>query len=91
MLRQTASVQDEFYCNLRPKDTEEERYRIIETTPKLIKSKTKNIDVPSDVYLTSAVMSEVEETLKFTPDLLKSFLELLFVGKDVKLKLASVG
>jgi len=50
MLRQTAaSVLDEFYCNLRPKDTEEKRYRIIETAAKLIKSETKNIDVPSDV------------------------------------------
>ena len=36
-------------------------------------------------------MSDVEEALKFIPDLLKSFLELLFVGKDIKLKLASVG
>ena len=35
-------------------------------------------------------MSDVEEALKFIPDLLKSFLELLFVGKDIKLKLASV-
>ena len=90
--RQTAaSVIDEFYCNPRPKDTEEERYRIIETAAKLIKSEIKNIDVSSDVYPTSAVMSEVEEALKFIPDILKSFLELLFVGKDIKLKLASVG
>ena len=36
-------------------------------------------------------MSDVEEALKFIPDLLKSFLKLLFVGKDIKLKLASVG
>ena len=33
----------------------------------------------------------MEEALKLIPDLLKSFLELLFVGKDIKLKLASVG
>ena len=90
--RQTAaSVIDEFYSNPRPKDTEEERYRIIETAAKLIKSEIKNIDVSSDVYPTSAVMSDVEEALKFIPDILKSFLELLFVGKDIKLKLASVG
>ena len=67
------------------------RYRIIKTATKLIKSEIKNIDVSSDVYPTSAVMSDVEEALKFIPDLLKSFLELLFVGKDIKLKLASVG
>lgn len=90
--RQTAaSVIDEFYCNPRPKDTEEERYRIIETAAKLIKSEIKNVDVSSDVYPTSAVMSDVEEALKFIPDLLKSFHELLFVGKDIKLMLASVG
>ena len=90
--RQTAaSVTDEFYCNPRPKDTEEERCRIIETSAKLIKSEIKNIDVSSDVYPTSAVISDVEEALKLIPDLLKSFLELLFVGKDIKLKLASVG
>ena len=88
--RQTAaSVIDEFYCNPRPKDTEEERQRIIETAAKLIR--IKNIDVSSDVYPTSAVMSDVEEALKFIPDLLKSFLELLFVEKDIKLKLASMG
>ena len=90
--RQTAaSVIDEFYSNPRPKDTEEERYRIIETAAKLIKSEIKNIDVSSDVYPTSAVMSDVEEALKFIPDILKSFHELLFVRKDIKLKLASVG
>ena len=62
--RQTAaSVIDEFYCNPRPKDTEEERNRIIKTTTKLIKSKIKNIDVSSDVYPTSAVMSDVEKHL----------------------------
>ena len=56
---------DDFYCNPRPKDTEEERYRIIETAAKLIKSEIKNIDVSSDVYPMSAVMSDVEEALKF--------------------------
>ena len=81
---------DEFYCNPRPKDTEEERDRIIKTAAKLIKSEIKNIDVSSDVYLRSAVMSDVEEALKLVPDLLKSFLKLLFAGKDIKLKLASV-
>ena len=90
--RQTAaSVIDEFYCNPRPKDTEEERKRIIETAAKLIKREIKNIDVSSNVYPTSAVTSDMEEALKFIPNLLKSFLELLFVGKDIKLKLTSVG
>ena len=67
------------------------RHRIIETAAKLINSEIKNIDVSSNVYPTSAVMSDVEEALEFIPDLLKSFLELLFVGKDIKLMLASVG
>ena len=68
--RQTAaSVIDEFYCHPRPKNTEEDRYRIIETAAKLKKTEIKNIYVSSDVYPTSAVMSHVEEALKFIPDL----------------------
>ena len=41
------------------------RHRIIETAAKLINSEIKNIDVSSDVYPMSAVMSDVEEALKF--------------------------
>lgn len=76
-----ASVIDEFYCNPRPKDTEEDRYRIIKTATKFIKSEIKNIDVSRNVYPISAGMSDMEEALKFIPDLLKSILKLLFVGK----------
>jgi len=66
--RQTAAtVIDEFYCHPRPKNTEEDRYRII--TTKLKKTEIKNIYVSSDVYPTSAVMSHVEKALKFIPDL----------------------
>ena len=39
----------------------------------------------------STEMSDIEEALTFIPNLLQTLLRTLFVGKDVSLKLASIG
>ena len=68
-----------------------EKARIIETVAKLIKSDLKNLDVSSDNYPSSDEMSSTEQALGFIPFHLQLFLRKLFVGKDVNLKLASIG
>ena len=68
-----------------------EKARIIETAAKLIKSVLKNSDVSSDNYLSGDEMSSTEQALGFIPVHLQLFLRKLFVGKDVNLKLASIG
>ena len=54
-------------------------------------SDIKNLDVSSYNFPSSEQMSSIEQNLEFIPDLLRLFLRVLFVGKDVELQIASVG
>lgn len=51
----------------------------------------KKIDVTSENYPSSVEMSSIQSALDFVLDLLELFLRTLFVGKDVDLKVASIG
>jgi len=65
--------------------------RIVETAAKLIKNSIKSLNVSSSNYPSSNEMSSIENAIEFIPKLLQNFLRILFVGKDVDLKLALVG
>lgn len=85
------SVINEFYSKPRQENSDEERKRIIKTAAELIKNDVKSIDASYDVYPSSADMSDIQTALDFVPKILQSFLRTLFVGKDVDLKIASLG
>lgn len=87
-----SSIISEFYCKPKEEFCEAEKARrIVETAAKLLKSDIKNLDISSYNFPSSDQISSIEKNLEFIPDLLRLFLRILFVGKDVELQIASVG
>lgn len=86
-----ASIVQEFYGQPRNEDPQVERSRIVKAAAKLIKSEIKSIDASSDNYPASSEMSSIKEALEYVPGLLQVFLNALLFGKDVRLKVASLG
>lgn len=85
-----ARILYEFHSK-RQKDPEQEKAQIIEAAAQLIKSDIKAIPKSGDMYLSSAEMASSESALKYIPDSLKSFLKSVFTGKELDVKLASIG
>ena len=91
-LRKTvASILHEFHLEPKTEDVQVEESRIIETAAILIKSEIRSKESTDEHYPESADMSSVETALEFVPGLLQTFLRIVFAGKDVNLKLASIG
>lgn len=89
--RSTASKILSDFHNKPPTDDLQEKIQIIETAAKLIKNDIKSIEQSKDVYADYSELSSINKAMEFLPDSLQRFLSLLFFGKDVKNKLASVG
>ena len=89
--RSTAeTILQEFHA--RPKaHPEEEKKHIIKAAAKLIKNDIKMVEPSTENYPPAAEIETEERCLNFVPDSLKLLLEGIFVGKDVGLKLASIG
>ena len=76
----------------RPKaHPEEEKKHIIKAAAKLIKNDIKMVEPSTENYPPAAEIETEERCLNFVPDSLKLLLEEILVGKDVGLKLASIG
>ena len=73
------------------KDHEQEKAQIIKTAALLIKNDIKTIRQSKDGYPSNAEMASSEAALEYIPDCLKTFLKIVFAGKDVDVKLASIG
>ena len=86
-----ASIVHEFYVQPRCHDLKEEESRIVEAAAKLVKREIMSKDVSTENFPESAPMSSVDTALEFVPTVLQTFLRTLFSGKDVSLKLASLG
>ena len=86
-----AAMVHEFYVQPRCDDLKEEELRIVEAAAKLVKSEIMSRDVSTENFPESGEMSSVDTALEFVPALLQTFLKTLFFGKDVNLKLASLG
>lgn len=90
-LRQSASsIIKEFYNEPKENTDEKEKQRIVLTAAKLIKSEIKSMDSNDKSYPCADGISSVERALDFIPDLLKSFLKSILVGKEIDLKVASI-
>ena len=86
-----SSIINEFYSQPKKEDCEAEKTKIIKAAANLIKSDFKKINVTSENFPSSVEMSSIQSALDFVLDLLELFLRTLFVGKDVDLKVASIG
>lgn len=73
------------------RDSEQEKAQIIKTSAQFIKNYIKAIKQYKDVYPSNAEMASSEAALEYIPDCLKTFLKIVFAGKDVDVKLASIG
>ena len=84
-------LRSHFKHNHQDDDEELQKRAIIETAAMLIKSDIKN-SVPSitDRY-PSAEMLQLDSTLAYIPSTLRTLLDLLFVEKDNRRKVASIG
>lgn len=67
------------------------KMRIVETAANLIKSDIRASDVYSEFYPSRDQMSAAHEGINFLPPSLQGFLRVLFIGKDIDVKLASIG
>uniref|UniRef100_UPI00358E9E7E uncharacterized protein n=1 Tax=Myxine glutinosa TaxID=7769 RepID=UPI00358E9E7E len=85
------AILHEFYQEQRKDDSDTEIMRIIRTAAKLIKKDIRSVDTSRDTYPTGEEMSSTEEAMKFIPQSLLAFLQVLFVGQNVDLKVASIG
>ena len=85
-----ASILHDFYEKPRSEDLEEERFKIIETAATLIKNEIKRVDCSKEYFPASSELSS-EKALEFLPALLQTFLQAIVTGKDVQLKIASLG
>ena len=91
-LRKTvASILHEFHLQPKTEDVQVEESRIIQTAARLIESEIRSKESTNEHYPESADMSSVDTALEFVPGLLQTFLRIVFTGKDVNLKLASIG
>ena len=73
------------------KDSKSEVIRIIQTAAKLIRSEIKSIDASGESYPSSEQMANSEMALKYVPETLQEFLQVLFTGKNTEMKRASIG
>ena len=65
------------------KDPEQEKAQITKTAAQLINNDIKTIKQSNDVYPSNAEMASTEAALEYIPDCLKTFLKIVFAGKDV--------
>lgn len=89
--RSAASIINEFYCTPKKNDFDADKLRIIKTAAHLIKSDIKNLNVAGEFYPINEDMASVEQAMEFVPDLLRIFLRTILTGKNIDLKLASIG
>lgn len=81
-------VLQDFYGHAQAADTEKEKMRIIKTAAKLIRDDIKSVMTSHELY--PDMLSE-EENVNFVPESLRLLLGGLFVGKNVRMKTASIG
>ena len=89
-----STVQRPGFCmthSQKHKDPEQEKAQIIKTAAQLFKNDIKTIKQSKDVYPSNAEMASSEAPLVYIPDCLKTFLKIVFAGKDVDVKLVSIG
>ena len=86
-----SSIMFKFYNEQRMKDSKSEVMRIIQTAAKLIRSEIKSIDASCESYPSSEQMTNSEMALKYVPETLQEFLQVLFTGKNTDMKRASIG
>jgi hypothetical protein len=68
-----------------------EKLRTVQATVKLIQDDIKAVETAADVYPAFETFQSEEDCIQFLPETLRVFLEGLFVGKYVKMKVASIG
>ena len=73
------------------KDPEQKNAKKIKTAAQLFKNDIKTIKQTTDVYPSSAEMASSEAAIEYIPDCLKTFLKIVFAGKNIDVKLASIG
>ena len=64
---------------------------IISAAAELLKSNIKCITEDVTECVQTVDLKNLEENLNYLPQTLKFFLENLFMGKDIKLKIAAIG
>lgn len=85
-----AKIVQDFHCQ-QQKSTLNETVQIIDTAAKLIRNDIKDIKISKDTYPAYGSMSSSHRALEFLPGSLMKFLRVFFSGKDVAVKLASIG
>eukprot|EP00794_Sanderia_malayensis_P001614 gene1614-1785_t len=90
-LRSTAEALLQDFHDCQKKDPEMEKMHIIRTAAKFIKNDIKLVETSNEYYPPTDEIKNPQKCLSFLPESLKAFLGEIVTGKDVQLKLASIG
>lgn len=90
-LQSTASAILQEFHQKQQRSTIDEELQIIETAAKLVKNDIKRVQQDRKLYPDASDLADVDKALEFVPSSLKQLLGIIFQGKDVNVKLASVG
>jgi hypothetical protein len=72
-------------------DPQKEKLNVIRAAAKLIREDIKSCQPDNECYPCSDDIASVEKNVAYLPDTLKLFLQTIFTGKNVNVKLASIG
>ena len=91
-LRDTASsALHAFHKQCKAENAEDEKQSIVETAAKLIESDVKYMDIAHDFYPEIEYMESEKRALNYIPKSLQVLLRTMFAGKNIDVKLASIG
>lgn len=86
-----SSILYKFHQHQKHAKPEDEKLNIIKTAAKLIESEVKSTNQPYDVYPSNDEFSSRDSAVDLLPLTLQVLLKTMFAGKNVDLKLASIG
>ena len=90
--RRTAeSVLHQYFSQPKSTDCETEKKKLVEAAAQLIKNDIKSVHLSNEHYPSTEELSSLQDALDFIPESLKTLLSGLLTGKDIDLKLASLG
>ena len=80
-----------FYSNKKEDNSESEKLRLVETVGNIIKNDVKSIPVPDFREYPGEENMQKEQALSYLPESLCLLLRSIMTGKDIDLKVASIG
>ncbi|CAC5424082.1 unnamed protein product [Mytilus coruscus] len=91
-LRDNATtILQNFYHRPKHQNSKDEKHAIILAAVKLIKSDIRTVETSKEYYPFPTDVASIDRNMQYVPDSLRLLMKTIFVEKDSKLKIASIG